>query len=119
MDDEEIIRSAGRRLLASLGYEVQTCAEGGEALALYRQALEENRPFDAVILDMTVPGGIGAAEAMKKLIELDEDAKGIVSSGYTHDPIMSNCQEYGFCAAIAKPYNIEELRSIIRSAIEG
>jgi PAS domain S-box-containing protein len=119
MDDEEIIRSAGKRLLTSLGYKVETCAEGKEALDLYSQARSEGNPFDAVILDLTVAGGMGGTEAMKKLLDLDEEAKGIVSSGYTHDPVMSNYKEYGFCAVISKPYNIDELRNIIQSAIQS
>ncbi len=119
MDDEEIIRSAGCKLLKSLGYDVESCSDGTEALTLYDDAKKNNKPFDAVILDLTVAGGMGGREAMKKLLEADPHAKGIVSSGYSTDQVLSRYGDYGFRGVIAKPYNIIELKDTIQSVIEN
>jgi len=119
MDDEEIVRTSGRALLQRLGYEVETCADGEQTLRLYSQAKNEGSPFDTVILDLTVAGGMGAKETMKRLLAIDPDAKGIVSSGYANDPVLSNYQDYGFRDVIAKPYKIEDLKDVIQSVIEN
>ncbi len=116
MDDEEIVRDVASRILKHIGYEVEVAKDGAEAIALYKQAQESQFPFNVVILDLTVPGGMGGREAIEKLIELDPQAKAIVSSGYSSDPVMSNFREYGFSSVVSKPYKIEELREALHKA---
>ncbi len=113
MDDEELVRKVARKILAYAGYEVVVAKDGAQALDLYRQARESAAPFDVVILDLTVPAGMGGKEAVRVLLDLDPRAKAIVSSGYSNDPIMSNWGEYGFCAAVSKPYELEELAKVL------
>jgi len=106
MDDEDVIRELAAAMLGELGYEVTTCSEGEQAIALYRAALEGHKPFCAVIMDLTVPGGIGGKEASRRILDLDPAAPLIVSSGYSHDPIMDRYREFGFAAMLAKPYDL-------------
>lgn len=117
MDDQEMIRDAAGEILKNLGYEVETCIDGAEAVELFRQAKESGHPFDAVIMDLTVPGGMGGMEAMGKLIELDPEVRAIVSSGYSNDPVMSNFREYGFREVIVKPYKISEVSKKLRRVL--
>lgn len=117
MDDEEAVRKATGLMLNSIGYEVVSAKDGGEATELYKKALESGQPFDAVILDITIPGGMGGKEANKKLLEIDRNVKTIVSSGYSNDPIMSEYKQNGFKGVIAKPYRVEELRDTVSMVI--
>ena len=119
MDDEEPIRQLARRMLEFLGYEVETASGGDEALARYRESREAGSPFDAVILDLTVPGGMGGRETLQRIRELDPGVKAIVSSGYSHDQVLSSFQEHGFRAVIAKPYRMEELSRVVFDVIRG
>ena len=119
MDDEEIIRDVSGEMLTSLGYEVNFATDGNEAIELYRKAKESGEPFDVVIMDLTIPGGMGGKEAIKKLLELDPGAKVIVSSGYSNDPVMSGYKEYGFRGVIAKPYKLVELSAKVHKVIAG
>jgi len=116
MDDEEIVRDVASSMLKHIGYEVEVAKDGTKAIALYEQAQKSQFPFNVVILDLTVPGGMGGKEAIEKLIELDPQAKAIVSSGYSTDPVMSNFREYGFSSVVSKPYKIEELREALHKA---
>ena len=116
MDDEEIVRDVASGMLEHIGYEVEVAKDGAEAIALYKQTQESQVPFDVVILDLTVPGGMGGKETIEKLIELDPQAKAIVSSGYSTDPVMSEFREYGFSSVVSKPYKIEELREALHKA---
>jgi len=109
MDDEQVVRTVLQRMLARLGYEVHCVAEGGEAVAAYKQALESDRPFDIAILDLTVPGGMGGLEAMSHLKAIDPGVKAIVSSGYSNDPVMAEYRRHGFAGVMSKPYRIEDL----------
>ena len=105
MDDEEMIRKSIGQFLEISGYEVEYAEEGNEAIALYKKAMEASKPFDAVILDMTIRRGMGGKESIKKLLGIDPDVKAIVSSGYSNDPIMADFREYGFSDVLAKPFN--------------
>jgi PAS domain S-box-containing protein len=119
MDDEPVVRQVVSRMLTALGYEVSTAAEGSTALTLYREAMTGGTPFDAVILDLTVPGGMGGAEAIGLLRTMDPDVKAIVSSGYSSDPVMSNYRAHGFSGVIAKPFRASDLSSVLRSVLVG
>jgi signal transduction histidine kinase len=111
MDDEAMIRELAGEILQHLGYRVEFAKDGAEAVACYAAALKSTDPFDAVILDLTVRGGMGGEEAIQKLMAIDPNVKGIVSSGYSEDPEMTGFKEHGFCGAVAKPYTLEELGS--------
>jgi two-component system, cell cycle sensor histidine kinase and response regulator CckA len=114
MDDEEVIREFVRESLEFMGYQVTTCANGEGAVNGYREAHEAGEPFFAVILDLTVPDGMGGVEAAKQILAFDPSAKLIVSSGYSYDPIMTGYQQYGFCASVTKPYKVDQLEQELR-----
>ena len=109
MDDEEIIRGAAEELIGSLGHEVESAEDGEDAIKKFMQARESGRPFDVVILDLTVRGGMGGDQTIKKLRELDPNIKAIVSSGYADNEVVSDCRSYGFMAYLSKPYTIDAL----------
>jgi CheY-like chemotaxis protein len=119
MDDQESLRNMVGEMLVYLGYEVVLAREGDEAIELYRKAKESGRDFDAVILDLTVPGGTGGKEAVQKLREIDPGVKAVVSSGYSYDPIMSEYKKYGFIGVVAKPYEVGELSKVLYKVIRG
>lgn len=118
MDDDEAIRRIASAMLESVGYEVVAVEEGGAAIERYCAARSAGRRFDAVILDLTVRGGKGGKETIQELLRLDSDVKAIVSSGYSEDGVLARYSEYGFAAAVPKPYNFEELESILRKLLE-
>ncbi|MEI6306416.1 MAG: ATP-binding protein, partial [Deltaproteobacteria bacterium] len=113
MDDEELIRDMATVMLEEIGYQVTTCVNGSEAIALYKNALNAGNKYVAVIMDLTIPGGLGGREAAKQILAIDAAAKLIVSSGYSNDPIMSDHMAYGFIGAVAKPYRINELAQVL------
>ncbi len=113
MDDDEAISIIAARMLAPCGYSVASAPGGREALELYKRAMESGEPFDAVIMDLTIPGGIGGKEAIKNFLAIDPHVRAIVSSGYDADPVMANYAEYGFKDVAAKPYTQSELREIV------
>jgi len=117
MDDEEIIREIAREVLTHLGYEVEVCGDGKSALALYREALHSGNRFDAVIMDLTIQGGMGGKETMKALLGIDPLVKGLVSSGYNNDPILAHFREYGFSGMVSKPYTVRELQETLQKLI--
>jgi signal transduction histidine kinase/CheY-like chemotaxis protein len=117
MDDEKSVREILSTMLKKLGCEVVCVKDGAEAIIMYKQFQETGKPFDVVIMDLTIPGGMGGQETIKKLIEIDPEVKAIVSSGYSNDPIMSHYQAYGFSSVIAKPYRITELSKILRDVM--
>jgi PAS domain S-box-containing protein len=118
MDDEEILANTTCEILTSLGYDVESAANGKEAVEKYRMASSSGKPFDVVILDLTVPGGMGGEETIKKLLTIDPNVKAIVSSGYSNDPIMSKFIEYGFSGIVPKPFQIHELSKIVNKVIK-
>lgn len=115
MDDVQSILQATSEILETIGYEVKTARDGEEAVTLYREYKKMGKPFDAVIMDLTVPGGIGGKAALEELKKFDPDVKAIVSSGYSHDPVMAHSKTYGFFAEVAKPYKIADLVQILQS----
>lgn len=119
MDDSKAVREVTGAMLNHLGYDVEFAREGREAVSLYRDARESEKPFDAVILDLTVQGGMGGKEAMQLLLAIDPGVKAVISGGYSGDPIMSEYPKYGFKTAILKPYKMEELEEILERIIRG
>lgn len=119
VDDEEMICKVTGRFLEKAGFLVTTASDGREAVACYRRACEQGIPFSVVIMDLTIPGGMGGKEAVKKILELDAGAKVIVSSGYAEDPVMANYATYGFCGIAAKPYSRDKLLAVVRQALFG
>jgi CheY-like chemotaxis protein len=117
MDDEESLRKLLRRVLTKLGYEVVTARDGAEAIALFEEAIESGRGFDAVMLDLTVSGGMGGIEAAAKLKECDPDVKLIVSSGYSDAPVMSDFRKYGFDDVLPKPWVIATVSEVVRKVL--
>ena len=113
MDDEPVIRRFASTALASFGYQVECVEDGSQAVARYRLAIEQGVPYSGVILDLTVPGGMGGKDTMVALLLIDPKVQAIVSSGYSNDPIMADFAAYGFCGRIAKPYQLEELRDTV------
>ncbi len=119
MDDEEIVRLVVSKLLEQCGYEAVLARDGEEMLTKYREALESGKPFDAVILDLVIEGGMGGQEAIKHLLELDPHAKVLISSGYSNAPAMSQYKEFGFKGFLAKPYRLAELGKILHEVTTG
>ncbi|MDR4497309.1 MAG: ATP-binding protein [Candidatus Scalindua sp.] len=113
MDDKEMIRDVVKKMLMFFDYEVDVACNGEEAIMLYKRDKESGKPFDAVIMDLIVPGGMGGQETIRRLREIDPDVKGIVSSGYSEDPIMADYKKHGFIAVLPKPYRIQELSKIL------
>ncbi len=114
MDDDEAVRGALLGMLTHLGYRVELVNEGSEAILRYAEAMKSDHPFDLVIMDLTIPGGIGGRDAIQHLKKLDPDVRAIVSSGYSNDPVMSNYREYGFAGMVLKPYHVSELSEQIK-----
>jgi PAS domain S-box-containing protein len=117
MDDEEIVRRVAGHMIKSLGYEVDFAADGEQAVEKYSAAMKSGKLFDAVILDLTVRGGMGGGEAMRKLVAIDAAVRAIVSSGYSGDSILSDYRNYGFKAVLSKPYEIEELSRTLYAVV--
>ncbi len=111
MDDEEIILDVASEMFKSLGCEIETAADGKEAIDKFNLSKKENKTFDLIIMDLTIPGGLGGKETIKKILEIDPKAKVIVSSGYSTDPIMANYREYGFKGRLVKPFKLNDLKS--------
>ena len=113
MDDDKMVRDVAGGMLRLLGYKVDFAENGEEALEKYREAKGSEEPFDVVIMDLTIPGGMGGRFAVEKLLKIDPGAKAIVSSGYSDDPVMSNYTQFGFSSCIKKPYRVAELGRIV------
>ena len=117
MDDEKIIREMAKEILTNLGYTVEIAADGMETIERYKKAKEAGRRFDCVIMDLTIPGGMGGGETIKHLLAFDPEIKAIVSSGYSNDPIMAEYQKHGFKGFIDKPYKISQLSQLVHQVM--
>lgn len=113
MDDEEMIIEVASAMLTHLGYIVTTCSNGEEAIDRYKASMDSDTPFLVVVMDLTIPGGLGGKQAAEHILSQFPNACLIVSSGYSNDPIMSNYRKYGFRGAIAKPYNIQKFQEVL------
>jgi len=119
MDDEAVVRDVTGQILKHLGYDVEFAADGSEAIELYRKADEAGKAFDLVIMDLTVPGGMGGKEAIVRLIEIDPEVRAIVSSGYSDNLVMSDFRQYGFKGVVAKPYQIQQLALVLYNVLNN
>lgn len=119
LDDEEIVRKAASNLLGALGCTVDEASDGATAISMYRSALDACRRYDAVIMDLTIPGGMGGEQAVREVLAIDPDARVIVSSGYAGNSIMASYRDFGFSGVLSKPYTLSELSDVIRRVVEG
>jgi len=117
MDDEEQIRKVLGEMVQTCGYSFQTVPNGVQALDMFRQAQNDGEPFSAVILDLTIPGGLGGKEVVKEMLSLDPHLRAIVASGYSNDPVLANYEDYGFKGRMAKPFNLVDLSIVLNSVI--
>ncbi|MDA8084191.1 MAG: response regulator [Nitrospiraceae bacterium] len=114
MDDEELVRNVAREMIAALGHEVVSAEDGAMAVELFRQAREAGTPFDLVILDLTVKGGMGGEEAIRRIRDITPAVKSVVSSGYSDSPVIADYRAYGFSAVLNKPYRVGALQNCIQ-----
>jgi len=119
MDDESGVRNPASQMLERLGCQVDLACDGAEAIELYRRAMAGGRTYVAVILDLTVPGGMGGQECIRQLLELDPDCRAIVCSGYASDPIMSRFAEHGFRGVLAKPFTLADLSNALDGVVDS
>lgn len=119
MDDEDVIRTILSVMLLAFGYESHLTADGEEAIQSYTDALDAGEPFDAVIMDLNVPKGLGGSETMRRLREIDPGVKAIVCSGFKNNPAMEKYREHGFLGVLHKPYSISELRDVLNVVVCG
>jgi PAS domain S-box-containing protein len=118
MDDDEMIRELVRNMLENFGYEVVAVRDGEEAVRLYRASMaDDNLTIAAIIMDLTIPGGMGGKDAAREIHKIDPEAKIIVVSGYSNDPIMAGYRDYGFSAAMNKPFKLHDLKEVIREVL--
>jgi PAS domain S-box-containing protein len=118
MDDESVLLDVVSKVLQHIGCDTEGATDGTDAVKLYRKAMKSGKPFDAVILDLTIPGGMGGKETIKRLLKIDPDVKAIVSSGYSNNPVLANFQDYGFISLVTKPYRIDQLREVLQSVLQ-
>ena len=117
MDDEELIRNIVGEQIKAIGHEVDFAEHGEEAILKYTASAQSGSPFDIVILDLTIRGGMGGKETIKRLLDIDPGVKAIVSSGYSDDSVVSDYGAYGFSGCLAKPYNFEDLQDALNALL--
>jgi len=117
MEDDQQIRNVAKRMLASFGHEVLQASDGKEAITIFNQHFQSDKPVDVIIMDLTIPGGMGGKDALQEILKISPDVKAIVSSGYSNDPVMIDYQKYGFKAAIGKPFKLAELNEAVNSIL--
>jgi CheY-like chemotaxis protein len=119
MDDNETLLEGITAFLSKKGCIVDAARNGDEAIALYKKRHKSEEPYDLLIIDVTISGGMGGIAAIKQLKEIDPKVMAIVSSGYSEIPVMSNFRQYGFVAALPKPYTLEELIYVLNKSLES
>ena len=119
MDDEEILRKVAREMFYGMGYSVTFATDGKQAVDLYRESISGKRPFDAVILDLTIPGGIGGREAIEEILKANAHVKAIASSGYSDDPVMADPRAFGFSDTLPKPYTQTDLEAVLHRVLNA
>ena len=118
LEDEEMVRNLMKRMLNKLGYLITLSEAGIEAIELFQKAMDSGEPFDAVILDLTIRGGMGGKEVINKLKAIDPKVRAIIASGYDHHPVMVNYDDYGFCGMLVKPYGLEDIKVLLERIFE-
>lgn len=119
MDDEKVVREVTGAMLIHIGYEVLFAKDGAEAIEIYQRVKESGTSIEAVILDLTIPGGMGGKDAIKKLMDIDSNIKAIVTNGYSNDPVLAEFEKHGFAGFITKPFKLDELSEILHRVITG
>jgi len=119
MDDEEVMRGVLTKMLRRKGYSPVAAADGEEALSLFWKSIQQGRPFSGVILDLTIPGGLGGKDVIAEIREKDKQTPVLVSSGYSEDPIIQRPEQYGFNASITKPFSYSELIEVVSEHFTG
>jgi len=119
MDDEEVVREVAEQMLTRLGYTVDTVEDGAQLLEKYDETVRSGKMVDAVIMDLTIPGGMGGKETIHKLLEQHPSARVLVSSGYSSDPVIENYRLFGFSGIIIKPYQLQELAEVVARVVGG
>jgi two-component system cell cycle sensor histidine kinase/response regulator CckA len=119
MDDEAPLQKMIGKMLNNLGYESDFAKNGAEAIRMVNKAKEVEKPYDAAIIDLTIPGKMGGKDAIKKLLEIDPELKAIVFSGYSDDPVMANFKEYGFKGMLLKPFESRSLSKVLHDVLKG
>ncbi len=119
MDDEEAIREILGEMLKQLGYSYGFARDGKEAIHNYLEAGKKGHPYDAVIMDLTIPAGMGGKECIQQLMKLDPGVRAIVSSGYSNDPVMANSADYGFKGFVTKPFRLDELSEVLYRVLKS
>ncbi len=117
VDDEEDIRNICRDFLSTLGFTVDVAGDGIEAISIFKSSMDSGSPFDLVILDLTIPGGMGGVDVLKRLKNMDPQIKAIVVSGYSTDPVLSRFREYGFSGALVKPFMLKDLEKTVKEVM--
>lgn len=118
MDDEEGIKEIAGEMLKSLGYEVSFASDGAETITLYQTAMQAGSPIDAIVMDLTIPGGMGGKETVAALLEIDPAVRALASSGYANNPVMADFRKFGFKGILPKPYRIEDLAKALTDMFE-
>lgn len=119
MDDDNDLRALYKGILETLGYTITLTSEGKDTIKKYTENLNSNTPFDLIIMDLTIPGGMGGKDTIKEILEIDKNANAIVSSGYCNDPIMANYKDYGFKGKIEKPFSTVTLSVEVKNALKS
>ncbi len=117
MDDDAMVRDMVNEMLSYFGNKIVFAENGHEAIEIYTEYFNSNRSIDIIIMDLTIPGSMGGKDAVQEILKIDPEAKVIVASGYSNDPVMAHCQEYGFKASIAKPFRLAELNKLINEVL--
>ena len=118
LEDDSLIRQLLVANLINEGYSVSETEEGSETVSTYHERFKSGKPFDLIIMDLSIPNGMGGVDAIKEIRKINPDVKAIVSSGYSDDPVMSNPKEYGFDAVLPKPYKPQELSSLVKKLLK-
>jgi len=118
MDDEQIILDVTCEILTFLKYDVMSARDGLAAIDLYKKEKAAGSPFDIVILDLSVPNGLGGKDTIEQLRNFDPAVKAVVSSGYTNDPVVKDFSHYGFSERLTKPYTIKDMKNLLENVIK-
>ena len=118
MEDDPIISDIAKTFLEEIGFKVDVCSNGEEAIKRYAEQISVGNKFDLVIMDLTIQGGMGGKKAIQKLLEIDKGAKVIVTSGHCNDPIIENFRDYGFVGRLIKPFGLDKLKEEVYKIIK-